>query len=580
MTTVNLFQNYIKILSLKTKKNLFYLLFFLFISSIAELFSFSLVLPFLSALLKPNVIYNHEHFQIVNKVLNIQNIKDLQIKFTLFFCLLTIISTIIKVYTLKFSTKISFNIGSEISVTLYNSILKRPYEKHVETNSNTLVNNITYKSSQIIYGGFLPVFIIITNILVVVSILVPLLFLYPIYTLIILIFVFVSYFIVTLSFKLILKKNGKIISNYSDLIQKQLKESLSNIRDIILDNNYELYVNNYRSYDNKLKDALGKNQYIGAIPKYYLESFAILLLSLSCLQIIITGNNLETFIPTIGIFLIAFQRLLPSAQNIYNYWTAYVANKFMMEEVLEMLNQNSSENSHLNFQNDITFKKSIKLDNISFIYKNSKKPIINNVSLIINKGDKIAVIGETGSGKSTLIDLIMGLLSPTSGNIYIDDLRLNENNLKLWQKNISHVPQTINLIDSSIKENIKFNRELAFNDVDLKVLEISKTLGLNEFVDKKELGFNEQIGEGGISLSGGQRQRIGIARALYKNADLYVLDEATSALDSKTEMFIYESLFNQYVDKTFILITHNKNALKYCNKIIKISKHSVILETI
>jgi ABC-type bacteriocin/lantibiotic exporter with double-glycine peptidase domain len=580
MTTVNLFQDYIKILSLKTKKKLLYLLLLLFLSSIAELFSFSLVLPFLSVLLKPNIIYYHERFQIVNEILNIENIQDLQIKFTLFFCLLTIISTIIKVYTLKFSTRISFNIGSEISVTLYNSILKRPYEKHVETNSNTLVNSITYKSSQIIYGGFLPVFIIVTNILVVASILVPLLFLYPIYTLIILIFVFVSYYIVTLTFKLILKKNGKIISNYSDLIQKQLKESLSNIRDIILDNNYELFVNNYRSYDNKLKDALYKNQYIGAIPKYYLESFAILILSFTCLQVIITGKNLETFIPTIGIFLIAFQRILPSAQNIFNYWTAYVANKFMMEEVLEMLNQKSSEKTNLNFQNDITFKKSIKLVNISFKYKNNKVPVINNVSFVINKGDKIAVLGETGAGKSTLIDLIMGLLSPTGGHIYIDDLKLNEDNLKQWQKKISHVPQTINLIDASIKENIKFNRELTFIDVDLKITEISKTLGLNEFVDKKELGFNEQIGEGGISLSGGQRQRIGIARALYKNADLYVLDEATNALDSKTEMFIYESLFSQHMDKTFILITHNKNALKYCNKIIKISKNAVILETI
>ena len=578
MSNFYLFKKYYEVLSLQSKTKLRYLIILLAFSSLAELFSFSLVLPFLTALLKPEVIYNDENFAGIKSFFSIESISDLQIKLTLVFSLFTIFSTIIRVYGLKFSTKTSFQIGSEISVKLYDSIIRRPYESHIKTNSNTLVNSITYKSSQIIYGGFLPVFSIVTNSLVILSILIPLFYFYPGATLKILAIILVTYLTIILYNKAKIKNNGLVVSRYSDLIQKQLKESLANIRDIILDNTYGIFVSSYQKNDLRLKDALGKNQYIGATPRYYLESGAILVISLLCYYVIKSGGDITTFIPSLAIFLIAFQRILPSTQNIYYYWTAFLGNKIMMMEVIDLLYERPEVANHNQEVGRLKFNNKIELKNISFSYSGQSTKILHGVSLEIFKGDKIAVLGETGSGKSTLIDLVMGLLQPQDGQILIDGVKLTIESLKSWQQNISHVPQVITLMDSTIRSNIIFGRDSKYEDSEERLAAISDILKLNEFMDKKKNGFDEQIGEGGVSLSGGQRQRLGIARALYKDTDLYVFDEATSALDNNTEDYIYEALFKTYRDKTFILITHNHSALKFCNKVFKVSKSGSILQ--
>jgi ATP-binding cassette subfamily B protein len=355
---------------------------------------------------------------------------------------------------------------------------------------------------------------------------------------------------------------------------KTLKESLISIRDVILDGTYSFYLNSYKISDQKMKDALGSSQFIGLSPRYFIESFSIILIAIFSYIYLTKQGNIAIMLPLLGSFLLAFQRLLPAAQQIYNNWTAFLGNKVMMEEVIETLLLKNSEYGHIQDSELMKFDSSIKMEHVSFKYNENEKVILNSIDLSIKKGEKIAIIGGTGNGKSTLIDIIMGLLEPTEGFVSVDCIPVTAENMRSWQLNIAHVPQTINLIDASISENIAFGFKTG--EIDQKRVElISSLIFLEEFIDKKANSYNQSVGEMGVWLSGGQRQRIGIARALYKNPNVLILDEATSALDNTTESKIINSLFKYNKDMTIIFVTHRLSILAMCDKVFEIKNGSI-----
>jgi ATP-binding cassette subfamily C protein len=288
-----------------------------------------------------------------------------------------------------------------------------------------------------------------------------------------------------------------------------------------------------------------------------------------------TGTSVnETFI-IVGVFFYASIRLLPSISKImqsiqlikYNSSAATEVFKYLPNITIDAI---SKENIQEQDKSSLIFDQII-FDKINFIYPNSNNMTLSNINIEINKGDKIGIIGKTGAGKSTFVNLISGLLNPSSGLILIDSKDIKQNTFH-WQRSIGYVPQTVSVIDESILFNITLNDDLKKIDIK-KINDLLRLVDMYDRIYKNSKNLYELAGENGIKLSGGERQRLGIVRALYKNHSLLLLDEATSTLDELTENLILNNLFKKDLQKTIISISHKKNSLKYCNRIFEINNN-------
>ena len=360
-----------------------------------------------------------------------------------------------------------------------------------------------------------------------------------------------------------LKRQSKIIADYQNTQIKFIQEGLGGIRDVILSNLQDNIIKNYNAIDKKLRRAHGNNQIIGLSPRFLLEGIGIVVIALVAFYLSANGDYGTNIVPLLGAYALAAQRLLPAMQNIYVAWANVSGDQDAVIDALAYLEQKTEPrtkaNKKIHFNNNISFK------NVSFKYETSDELSIKDVTLDIKKGDRVGIYGKTGSGKSTFVDILMGLNMPTFGEVLVDDMRISKENTISWQKNIAHVPQRIFLIDGSIAENVAFG--VPENQIDFdKVNDCLAMASLPDFINNFNGKEFKLAGERGSKLSGGQIQRIAIARALYLNRHVIVFDEATSALDSNTEKEIMETIYKLDKDLTLIIIAHRLSTLDLCNK--------------
>lgn len=540
------------------------------ISAVAEILTLGSIIPFLVILISPEALVDSQYGELMGQVMTGFNVKSDVVFVATLFSVIILISTSIKALLVWVINKFSYGLAYDIGVQIYSKILGQQYSFYVETNSSQLVGIIN-KIDLLLSGVFQPLLHGFASLIIAAMIVTGFVVFETTIALSALCFFAAFYYLVSRTFRVVLRKNSTVIAQSQSEKVKELQESLGGIREIILDRCQDLYVSRFSSIEAKLRASQSDNATISAMPRVILEGFALLtIIGLSMVFSFREGGLLNS-IPMLGALALGAQKLLPHIQSIYNGWAKVQGNKQVMYDVLDLLELEIDEvNANEEKANVLEYRKDLKLVDVFFSYNKSSRSVLNNVNLTLEAGKKIGFVGETGSGKSTLLDIVMGLLEPVSGQIMADGQTLDDLDKRKLQKIISHVPQTIYLSDSSIAENIAFGVPLdQINTSRLKFA--AKCANIDAFIKQLPNGYSEIVGEQGVKLSGGQRQRIGIARALYKQAKILILDEATSALDEETEKIVMNNIQGIKDNVTVLIIAHRLTTLKSCDQIVEVA---------
>ena len=383
---------------------------------------------------------------------------------------------------------------------------------------------------------------------------------------------FLIYLAIAVSTKKFVIDTGYIFEQTSKKRIEVIQQAIGGIRDIIIDRSQNFLLKEYSLNVIKQLRTQAILQFLSLSPRYFLEGLGIFFIAI--VTIILTSLE-SNALKSIAVIAIGAQRLLPSLNQLFNGWMGILARRASLEIVSSEIDKKNVQTKNLNFQKSLKFGNSILLNKVFYGYPNSEKLILKDINLLIKRGEKIGIIGKTGSGKTTLTDLLLGLLYPTKGEIKIDGIKLDDSNASNWHSQISHVPQSLFISNSSIADNIAFCTNLN-SSILKRVKEVAEIVGIDEFIESLPEKYNTGVGERGIRLSGGQIQRLAIARALFKKPKVLILDEATSALDNKTQNNVMNSLQDFLKETTLIQITHRTSNLDFCDRVLLVENCQVI----
>jgi ATP-binding cassette subfamily B protein len=561
--------------SKRRQKQFWLLLILMLLGSLAEMISMGAMLPFLGILTAPEQVYQHHLMQPIIQIFNITEPSQLAPLLTIFFIISVVLAGAVRLTLLYVMTRLSYAIGSDLSIDIYRRTLYQPYTVHVSRNSSEVINGIISKTSTVTRGVVQPVLQIINSTILLVGV-TCVLFIIDVNTALSALISFgVFYGLVIRYTRSQLKNNSEIIASQSTQMIKALQEGLGGIRDVLIDGTQQFYCQFYRNADLPLRRASGNNVFIGGSPRYAMEVIGMTLIATLAYFMTQKEGGMLTVIPVLGALALGAQRLLPALQQAYSSYSSIKGSKSSFQDVLDLLDQPLPGCTNQSLLEPIHFNNEIKLTNLSFRYTKDSYWVLKNINLSLKKGTHIGFIGETGSGKSTLLDIIIGLLSPSNGNLMIDQQVIDSNNTRAWQTHISHVPQNIYLSDSSIAENIAFG--ILKDKIDhRRVKKAAQQAQIAELIEGWKDGYQTFVGEQGIRLSGGQRQRIGIARALYKKSNVLIFDEATSALDNETEQEVMKAIEGLGKEITVLIVAHRLTTLKKCDEIVKVYKNHTV----
>lgn len=545
------------------------LLLLMFVASIAEMFTISAVLPLLGVLANPELVFDNPYVKPVNGFLKITSPDQLRLRITIGFITIALFAGAIRILLLVLSTRLLFAAGIDLSAYIYRHSLHQPYPVHVERNSSDLINVVFNKCSDVIYGVMTPITNIISSVILLIGITTVLLIINPLVMLVTFAFFGLLYYFILRVLSQKLKRNSRLIARESTNSIKCLQEGIGGIRDVLLANSQDYYFSIYKTAISKLRYAQRDNSIMGATPRFIIETMGIVLIASLALYLTGMPGGITSAIPILGALAIGAQRALPTLQLLYSSIATIKGVQFSLKDVLNLLDQPTIQLVKNEVGTPAILKNKFSLEKVSFKYASNLPYALNDISIDICKGDRIGVVGATGGGKTTLIDLIMGLLTPSEGALIFDGEILSGANINSWQSCISHVPQNIYLADTSIEQNIAFGVEKSEIDSE-RVLQACEIAQLSQTILNLPQKYQTRIGENGVMLSGGQRQRLGIARALYRKSSLIIFDEATSALDSDTEKKVMDGIDNLSETRTILMIAHRVSTLRNCNKIFKI----------
>jgi ABC-type multidrug transport system fused ATPase/permease subunit len=544
-------------------------------ASLAEVMSIGAILPFLGALTSSEKLYESDLAQPLVRYLGLSEPKQLLLPLTIIFGFFCILAGLLRLFLTWAQIRLSYNLGASLSVKIYKHTLYQPYTTHISRNSSEIISGITAKVN-ILVGNFInPVLTIITSTVMLVMIFGALILINPIAAISSGLGFGLTYLLVAKLTRRQLLRDGEKINYEHTKVVKALNEGLGGIRDVLIDGTQEIYVEQYRKAEITLKHSLATIQLISVSPRFIVEMLGMLLIaSLAFYMTYSGGEGIEKSLPVLGALALGAQRMLPILQQTFYSWSSLKGGQEVTLEVFKLLEQSLPDTLFRNDDRELTYENQIKFSEIYFSYSSCEPWALENLTLAIPKGSRVGIIGSTGSGKTSFLDLAMGLLSPTHGHIYLDSSEVKLENCRPWQKRIAHVPQTIFLSDTTILENIALG--VPKEEINLaRVKEASKIAQIESTIEMLPNKYETRVGERGVQLSGGQRQRIGIARAMYKDADIIIFDEATSALDNETESLVMQAIEKLPKHITILIVAHRLTTLRNCSLIVEFAKGRV-----
>ena len=548
------------LLNLKNRGKLFNLIFFNFFLVLLELITLGILAQVLNVFTNKNVILELNYLLKIGDFFNSENY--LVILFVLFF-LSYLCKTLCLILFYHKQYSFTYNLKAELTSKVFKKYIKSPYIFHLNNDTSQLLRNIGNEVSLISTGIIHQLITIGAEFLIIISIIVFLLYKEPvIISLLTIFFIFFTLFYFFFISKKI-KNLGHLRQSITTNIIKKTMNSLYGIKDIKILGKENFFHKKFEEATFKLSNLTTTISIYTQIPKSIIELVFIFIVCIVVIQI----DNVNQVIPIVGLILFAGIRMMPPISKILVGFQNLKYNAPAMDVIFEILKSQDKEDIKENIIEKLNFKKNITFKDVSFSYDDNNV-VLKNLNITINQGEKIGIFGNSGQGKSTFIDLISTLITPTKGKILVDGVEINNKNYYNWRSKIGYVPQKVYIMDDKLKNNIALGEEEENIDIE-KVKEVIKKtnlLSLRPDENIEEL-LNFKISDRGLNLSGGEMQRIGLARSLYVESQILILDEATNSLDKNNEKILIENINTIFKDKTILFISHNSNIFKYCDKV-------------
>ena len=569
------FRKIFSILSEKDKKRAIALTVLIFLMSVVDVLGVASIMPFIAVLSNQDLVYKNEILFTIFQYFNFVNAHDFLLALGAVFFIFLLATFLLKTITTFFQNKFSMMLEFSISRRFFRKFLYQEYSWFLENHSSNLSKTILSEISIIIKDAVTASIIMIAQIFLISMIFILLVVVDPTLASVVSMVLGGSYVLIYLFTSSKLKKIGtqRVQSNKERFYF--INEAFGAIKQIKTKNLEEVYIKKFSEPSKIYSNSLAMVATISQLPKFAIEVIAFGGLLLAAIILMANTNNFSDIIPIIALYALSGYKLMPAVQNLY---ASISSVKFSMPAIDSLLNHNRTLKifKPVKFKESINFDSKLELNNISYNYNTSSNTIIKNLSLKVFSNQTIAFIGRTGSGKTTLVDIILGLLKPNTGTFKVDNQLISNSNITSWQKLIGYVSQDTFLADGSIASNIAFGEPEELIDTE-QLVNVAKIANIHDFISKElPNGYNTSVGERGAKLSGGQKQRIGIARALYFNPKLLVLDEATSALDNATEKSVMEAIYNLNKNLTIIIIAHRLSTVERCDNIFLLEQGQII----
>lgn len=560
--------------TLRQKRNSMLLFFTFFVLSLFQVVGVASVFPFIQLVMNPGIVEQQRVLKGIYDFLGFRSIEGFITAAGSAMFILVVLSNAVSAGTTWIKSRFIMGLNHSLSEQLLSVYLLKPYAFFLNRNTSELGKNILMEVSQLTSGVLMPLFELLINGFMITAMVVFLFVVDTPTTLIALSVLGGGYLVVNILVKNRLRQSGDQRMEANRQRFKTTSEALSGIKAAKISGREGYFIRRYGVFSRRFSRLIVRERVASDIPRYLLEAVAFGGVVLLVLFLVSTKQSVQEAIPLVSLFAFAGYRMMPAMHSIHSALTRIYFNQAILDTLHDdMFGQNADLP---NPAEKIPFEDSIQIQKLSFSYPESKEHALKDISLSIRKNTSIGFAGATGSGKTTLVDLIMGLLDPTEGQITIDGTALKEETKRGWQEHIGYVPQDIYLSDDTVLKNIAFG--IDDRDIDInRVTACAADASLHEFISQElPEGYDTVIGERGVRLSGGQRQRIGLARALYDNPDVLVLDEATSALDGVTETEVINAITGSAGSRTIIMIAHRLTTVKDCDVIYLLDRGRII----
>ncbi|ROO26356.1 ABC transporter ATP-binding protein [Salinisphaera japonica] len=569
--------------SAEDRRRFLVVLFAMFVMGGMQMIGVGAILPFVSLLSDPSAIHEHAVLEFLFVTGGFTSAHTFLVFVGVALLVILVGSNVVTALTLWVVTRFAWSIQRRISERLLAGYLNQPYEQFLNRNSADIGKNILIESQQFTNGILMPLLKSLGFGLTATMIIGFLFWLQPLLAAVVCVVFVSAYFLVYLTVRRALLRIGRRRLAANTTRFQAVNEAFGSVKEVKVMRREPHFLASYNPAAQTYALTMANSQVLALIPRYFIEALAFAVVMGGMLYVLVAGGSVKDALPVASAFVVAGYRLLPALQNIYQGFAQWRFNQSVLDTLLTDLKATRNVSPRPKGQDlspveadRLKFQDVIQLKHMSYQYPRSDRPSLANISIEIRRNTFVALTGSTGAGKTTLADIVLGLLEPTSGQVLIDGVPLDATTRSAWQANLGYVPQDIYLTDSSIAGNIAYG--LAPDQIDMVAVErAAKIANIHDFiVDKLPEGYRTSVGERGVRLSGGQRQRIGIARALYHDPAVIVLDEATSALDNETERRIVNELDSMRGGRTLIVIAHRLTTVQKCHEVFLLGDGKVV----